>query len=437
MAEIWEHAADVVADWFLLRKVPRDAIADRRELRSLATAERAAISSLAHTALAQQRRLEVLAGGAQGLPQLAPYVRATVLVLASLVDRQQLLADSASRAAERRLQRPFDFAPVLAGAERFASIADPVARFGACWSLPDWLAGRLLAEFGDEAATVVRALNEPAPRTLRANTLRVASRDELARSLQAQGIGTRLAAHAPHGLHVDGDADLFATALYQNGAFEQQDEASQLAALAVAPPPRGRVLDLCAGSGGKTLAVAAALQNRGEVLATDVHDGRLQALRQRARRAGVTNVRALQIGEHEWPAAVEEFARTADRILIDAPCSGTGSWRRHPEGRWTLTAADLAALLHTQDRLLDRVAGVLQPGARLVYATCSVLAAENELRVAALLQRRPELEVVRLAEVLGGAVARPIADAKGAFLSLRPDRQGCDGFFAAILRRRR
>lgn len=437
MAEIWEHAADVVADWFLLRRPPRDAIADRRELRTLPAGDRAAISRLAHAAVAQQRRLEVLAGGHEGLPQLAPYVRATVLVLACLVDRQQLLAATASRGAERRLQRPFDFAPMLAGSAALQAIEDPVARFGAEHSLPDWLAQRFVGEFGVDAAVVAKALNSEPPRTIRANLLRTPSRDELARALAALGIPTRPTAHAPHGLHVDGDADLFATPLYANGAFEQQDEASQLAAHAVAPPPRGRVLDLCAGSGGKTLALAAALQNRGEILATDVHDGRLQALRERARRAGVTNVRVRAVGENEWPAEVAAFASTADRILVDAPCSGTGSWRRHPESRWSLTADDLRSLQGTQDRLLDRVAEVLQPGARLVYATCSVFADENERRIDALLARRADLERVRLAEVLGGAVAAPIADATGTFLSLRPDRQGCDGFFAALLRKRR
>jgi 16S rRNA (cytosine967-C5)-methyltransferase len=197
------------------------------------------------------------------------------------------------------------------------------------------------------------------------------------------------------------------------------------------------VLDLCAGSGGKALAIAAALGNRGSVLATDVHRRRLQELRQQAARAGVHNVQAGEIGEVDVPAAVAEFARHADRILVDAPCSGTGSWRRRPEARWNVRLGDLAALRATQERLLAMAAGWLRPGARLVYATCSLLRDENEEPIAALLAQRPELEVVRLAEVLSADAARPIADASGTFLSLRPDRHGCDGLFAAIVRRRR
>ncbi|MFY9345975.1 MAG: RsmB/NOP family class I SAM-dependent RNA methyltransferase, partial [Planctomycetota bacterium] len=272
-----------------------------------------------------------------------------------------------------------------------------------------------------------------APRTLRANTLVVPDRDALALELAALGIGTRPAQYAPTALHVDGDADLFATAAYRRGAFEQQDEASQLAAALVQPPPGGRVLDLCAGTGGKTLAICAALQNRGVVLATDVHERRLAALRERAARAGAHNVQVHALGE-PWPAAVAGFAAGADRILIDAPCTGTGSWRRRPEGRWTVTAASLPALRELQDDLLRRAAALLRPGARLIYATCSLLPAENEQRIAQLCRNDERLQVVRIAELLGNAVARPIADATGTFLSLRPDRHGCDGFFTAVLR---
>jgi 16S rRNA (cytosine967-C5)-methyltransferase len=202
----------------------------------------------------------------------------------------------------------------------------------------------------------------------------------------------------------------------------------------VAPPPGGKVLDLCAGNGGKTLALAAALANRGVVAAADVHERRLQALRERARRAGAMNLAVHELRHAEWPADLAAFAARADRVLVDAPCSGTGSWRRRPEARWGLDEAGLAALQRTQDGLLASAAAALRPGARLVYATCSLLAEENEERVAALRAARPDLELVRIAEILGGDAARAIADPTGTFLSLRPDQHGCDGFFAAVLR---
>jgi 16S rRNA (cytosine967-C5)-methyltransferase len=436
MNETWQRVADVVADWFLRRLPPREAIAERRELRALGTAERSEIARRCQTIVAQQRRLEFAVRGAAGLADLAPHRRAAALVMAHLVDTQELLAATATR-----FLAPFapgvDLAAMLDAGPRIAAVADGDQQFGIRHSMPDWLAAAFRAELGADAERLAAALAEPAPRTIRANTLRIASRDELQATLAAAGVPARATAHAPHGLHVDGDADLFATAAYAAGMFEQQDEGSQLAALATAVPPGGTVLDVCAGSGGKTLALAAALRNRGEVLATDVHEGRLEALRQRARRAGAHNVRALPVGEQQWGEAVATFAARADRILLDAPCSGVGSWRRHPEARWSLGEGDLAALRRTQDTLLDRAAAALRPGARLVYATCSLFPSENEARVAALLQRRPGLETVRLAEILGGAVARPIADATGTFLVLRPDQHGCDGFFAAVLRLQR
>jgi len=436
MNETWQRVADVVGDWFLRRLPPREAIAERRELRALPAAQRAEIAHRAQVVVAQWRRLEFAIGGETGLAAVPPQRRAIALVMAHLVDTKELLAATATRHLA-----PFapgvDLLPMIEAAARIAAIADPVQQFALRHSLPDWLAGRFLAELGADAENLAVALNGPAPRTIRTNTLRIASRQDLQATLARAGIATRPTAYAPHGLHVDGDADLFASEPYRSGAFEQQDESSQLAALAVAPPPGGAAFDVCAGSGGKTLALAAALGNRGEVLATDVHAGRLQALRQRARRAGANNVRALSVTEHEWSTEVATFAARADRILLDAPCSGTGSWRRHPEARWLLEPTDLEALWRTQDALLDRTAAVLRPGARLVYATCSLFPSENEARVAALLERHPGLEVVRLAEILGGVVARPITDATGSFLSLRPDRHGCDGFFTAVMRRRR
>ena len=434
----WRCAIDAVAGWLRSGRAPRELLSLDLSLRREPPAVRAAAAGLARETVARWRALEWTLGGDAGLGRLAPRERAAVLVIARLCERQALpLAAATARAAGLGGPAGFDFAPLATVPERLAALADPARRLALSRSLPDWAARRFVAHFAGEADTVAAALGEPPPRTIRANTLRVSSRDALARELADAGIPTRPAAYAPHALHVDGDADLFATDAHARGAFEQQDEASQLGALATAPPPGGKVLDLCAGSGGKTLALAAAMQNRGAILATDVQVHRLEALRERARRAGVDNTRAMALEDGPLGGAVLAFARIADRILVDAPCSGTGSWRRRPEGRWALVEADLAALTAAQDGLLDRAIGALQPGARVVYATCSVLPEENEQRVAAARERWPWLEPVRLAELLGAAVAAPIADATGTFLSLRPDRHGCDGFFAAVLRRPR
>jgi 16S rRNA (cytosine967-C5)-methyltransferase len=376
-------------------------------------AVRGAVVALANRVLGERRRLRCRLGLPDLATPLPPDREAAALVRLAAAARHEPAADQALA------QAPDEH------------------RFAIEHSLPDWLAAALQADFGPEAAAVASALLEAPPRTLRTNRLRRAGRAALAAELLQAGIRTEPTPFAPDGLLVAGDGDLFATAAYRDGAFEQQDEASQLGAWLTAPPPRGAVLDLCAGRGGKTLALAALLQNRGELLATDPDPRRLEQLRRRARAAGATNVRTVLLPDGGWPDLVADFARRADRVLVDAPCTGSGSLRRRPEARWRFGLEDFAALLRTQAELLATVASHLRPGARLVYTTCSLLRAENQDQITALLADRPELEPVRLAEVLGGAVAAPIADATGTFLSLRPDRHGCDGFFGAIVRRRR
>jgi 16S rRNA (cytosine967-C5)-methyltransferase len=434
---VWLWAADVVAAWLGTGRTPRDIMAELPVLREAEPGERAAVARAAVLAIASMRRLEYVLGGASGLEPLGSRLRAMALVLGAAVEADLVLADGAKRYFDGYGKEPPDFGRLLR-ADAIIGGGEPRLAFGRRHSVPQWFAEAVQHQYGSEAEALVRALQAPAPRTVRANLLRVASREALAAELAAEGVPSRPGPFAATALAVDGEADLFATAAYRRGAFEQQDEASQLVAAAVAPPPGGKVLDLCAGSGGKTLALATALQNRGMVLATDVHRGRLAALRERQARAGADNVQVEALGERgEVPPPVATFAGHADRILIDAPCSGTGSWRRRPEARWSLDERSLRQLTEVQDRLLASAAAWLKPGARLIYATCSLLASENEERITALLAAQPQLETVRLAEILGGAMARPIADATGTFLTLRPDRHGTDGFFAAVLRRRR
>ncbi len=429
-------ATAVVAESLATGRPPREVLAANHAWSRLPPATRGRAVAAANAAIVWQRRSRCVLQGE--LPEHLPPspADARLLVLAAAVIQHQLLPGEAAAAASVRLPVA-TWAALPTPAAVLQRVADPVLRLALLHSVPDWLAQQFVREFGDGAESLLQALNQPGPRTIRCNPLRIADRATLAARLAVEGIATQPTRHAPHGLQVHGEADLFATAAYAEGCFEQQDEASQLGAWLVAPPPRGRVLDLCAGAGGKTLALAAALANRGTLLATDVASQRLQSLRQRAARAGVNNLRAVAIGERHWPPEVVAFAARADRILLDAPCSGSGSWRRRPEARWRLQPADLAAMQATQDSLLDRAATTLAAGARLIYATCSVFQQENEQRVAAVLQAHPELVLQRPAEVLGHAAAAPLVDATGSFLSLRPDRQGCDGFFAAILRRPR
>ncbi len=177
------------------------------------------------------------------------------------------------------------------------------------------------------------------------------------------------------------------------------------------------------------------LRTRGEILAVDPNEGRLEDLVQRRRRAGVDVVRSVCVGEDAWPDEVAAFARKADRILIDAPCSGVGSWRRRPEARHAFDEAGLQRLRRVQEDVLDRALEAIPPGGRVIYATCSLFREENEAQVEAALERHTEIRTVRAVEILGKALGAGITDPTGTFLQLAPHRHGTDGFFAAVLRR--
>ncbi|MBA3500195.1 MAG: RsmB/NOP family class I SAM-dependent RNA methyltransferase, partial [Deltaproteobacteria bacterium] len=223
---------------------------------------------------------------------------------------------------------------------------------------------------------------------------------------------------------------------FKRGAMEAQDEGSQLLAdLATAnlTTDKPLVIDLCAGAGGKTLAIAGRLQNRGRIISTDVDAKKLEELRRRIRRAGVTNAQALHLEEGTWPAALDNLQNKADVVFVDAPCSGIGALRRNPEARWRLREADVATYAARQREILIAATRLLAPGGRLVYGTCTLLAAENHEVVEATKAARAELVDVPLAEVLGARA--PALGVDGLSFTVAPDTHGTDGFYARVLRR--
>jgi 16S rRNA (cytosine967-C5)-methyltransferase len=221
-----------------------------------------------------------------------------------------------------------------------------------------------------------------------------------------------------------------AGAAFQSGLVEIQDEGSQLVAALTDARPGMRVVDWCAGAGGKTLALAATMANRGQLVACDVSASRLEGAVRRLRRAGVTNVeRHLMEPGDKW---AKRRAGTFDRVLVDAPCTGTGTWRRNPDARHRLSERDLLELERKQSSILDAASRLVRTGGRLIYATCSLLEQENEGQVSAFLIRHPEFVLVPLAQVWALQGAAP----QGDMLSLTPARHGTDGFFAAVLERR-
>ncbi|MCL2448196.1 MAG: RsmB/NOP family class I SAM-dependent RNA methyltransferase [Polyangiaceae bacterium] len=330
-------------------------------------------------------------------------------------------------------------------AARLEAIGSLEQRIATAYSVPDWIVSHLGRELGAGAIEPALArMNAVPPRVVRVNTLRT-TRDDAMRALAAEGLAPHPTAHASAGLVLGGRRSPFRTAAFARGDFELQDEASQLVAELVAPPPRARVIDACAGAGGKTLALAAALANKGSVIAFDASDDKLRELRRRARRAGADNVRAFAVDlldPEALAARAREAGGPAARVLLDAPCSGLGAIRRNPEARWRLQPEDLDRLVDAQNRLAAAAASLVAPHGRLVYATCSFLPSEGEAAVARFLREHPGFIAVTARDVLGRARSEPVASPGGAHLEtwrFDPPSEGgdagMDGFFAAVVRR--
>lgn len=274
-------------------------------------------------------------------------------------------------------------------------------------SVPDWLDARGEAELGDRWEQELVALNRRAPVFLRVNRL-LGNVEEASRWLESEGILTRRVEHAPDALEVT--LGRISKPLIATGRVEIQDAGSQCLAPLLDLEPGMRVIDACAGAGGKTLQMAALMENRGEIIALDVTERKLVELQRRAHRA-----RAGIIRKELWGAnTLKSLGAWADRVLIDAPCSGLGTLRRQPDLKWRLTAATLEKTIRIQKQMLDEYPALLRSGGALVYATCSVLPSENEKQVSALLDRRDDWRLERS-------------------LTVSPASSNFDGFFAAAL----
>jgi len=303
-------------------------------------------------------------------------------------------------------------------------------------NLPDWLANPLREMLGEEFWPLVKALGEPAALDLRVNVLK-AKREEVLRILNEAGIEAQPTPHSPWGLRVQGRPALNKLEAFTGGSIEVQDEGSQLLALLLDPKRGEMVVDFCAGAGGKTLALGAAMRNTGRLYAFDISGHRLDAMKPRMERSGLSNVHPAQIA-HERDERIKRLAGKIDRVLVDAPCSGLGTLRRNPDLKWRQSPKTLEELQGKQAAILSSAARLLKPGGRLVYATCSLLAAENErIAEAFSAERADDFELLPAQEVLEAAhVLATEQLVTGPYLRLWPHRQGTDGFFAAVWRRR-
>ena len=298
--------------------------------------------------------------------------------------------------------------------------------------LPEWLEPYLDRVFGKGLEQEMVALNASAPTDLRVNLLK-ADRATARRALAAEGAMAEPTPWSPIGLRLNGRVPLGGLAAFKDGIVEVQDEGSQITALLVDARPAMRVVDFCAGAGGKSLALAAQMANRGKLVACDVSAHRLDQATGRLRRGGVGNVerRALTSERDKW---VKRHAGGFDRVLVDAPCLGIGAWRRNPGDKWRVTEADLANLIGRQQDILRSAARLVCPGGRLVYATCSLLREENEEQAEAFLAAEPEFALVPAAQVWR-ETTDGVLPGCGNYLRLTPARHGTDGFFVAILER--
>ena len=416
----WGYASDIIARAF-------------RAHRELPSGDRRRISETVYGLVRMDRRLgailEEIAG--RDARELSPSTRDELKLL--VLEACEGVPAEVVRAEGARLLGPAaDLGHVTdedAGLGRREGLEREAVRL----SYPTWLYETFTNDFGPEgAAALAEAMNRRAPMALRVNTARV-SREALAARLAEEHVVARPTALAPAGLVLETRVNAFGLSAFQEGLFEVMDEGSQLVAELVAPPPGGRVVDACAGAGGKTLAIGASMQNKGRVLALDTDGKKLEELRRRARRAGLTNVAARPVEGEGTKLPPDARLGGWDRVLVDAPCSGLGTLRRNPEARWRLTPDVVRAFPARQVALLVTYAPLVAVGGRLLYATCSVVEEENERVVARFLADRDDFVRVPVKEVWGKERAAAVGD--GLSLRLLPHTHDTDGFYAAILRR--
>jgi len=393
---------------------PADAVLHEffRAQRELGASDRAFVADAVYGVLRRKRTVELLAPDAAPREMLLAWLARlggiSVRELAPLLKQEELAWLAQLKAV------PLDGLPLAIQAE-----------------LPDWVVERLRSRpDGPDVAALARGLNEPASLDLRVNTLR-GEREMVQRSLAADGITAELTPYSPVGLRVRGRPPINRHALFLGGSIEVQDEGSQLLGFLLAPKRHDLVVDFCAGAGGKSLMLGALMHSHGRIYAFDVSAARLARMKPRLKRSGLSNIHPQNI-RNENDLRIKRLAGKIDRVLVDAPCSGLGTLRRNPDLKWRQSPQSLGELKLKQAAILHAAANLVKPGGRLVYATCSLLAEENEDIVTAFLAKRPEFLGLHCGELLR---EQRIELDTGRLLRLYPHLHGTDGFFAAALQR--
>jgi 16S rRNA (cytosine967-C5)-methyltransferase len=425
-----EIAAEVRAEWGFASDVIARSFRAHREL---ASQDRRRISDTVYGLIRMDRRLDaILEEVGPAARDIGPAARDQLKLL--IHEARAGIPAEALRADADRVLGSGQKLDLARAAEEDAGLAGRggIEREAVRLSYPTWMLETFVNDLGRERALAVAdAMSRRAPMAVRVNTARI-TREALVERLAEEHVVAHPTALAPAGLVLETRVNAFALSAFRDGLFEVMDEGSQLVAELVAPPPGGRVVDACAGAGGKTLAIGASMGGRGRLLALDTDGKKLEELRRRARRAGLTNVTARQVKDE---AHLPDEARPSswDRVLVDAPCSGLGTLRRNPEARWRLTPQAVRAFPARQVALLVTYAPLCAVGGRLVYATCTLAEDENDRVVERFLAERDDFARVPVKEIWGRARAEALGD--GLTLRLHPDQHDTDGFFAAVLRR--
>ncbi|MEO8297485.1 MAG: RsmB/NOP family class I SAM-dependent RNA methyltransferase [Burkholderiales bacterium] len=404
--------------WEVLRfELPADAVVSAffRRNRLLGTRERATLAETTYAVLRERLLLEHLAKTGSG----------------ALERRLALLAWRGNPAFLRAALSPEEIAwrDAALAVDR-QTLPEPLRH-----NLPEWLARALRTEVGEDFWPLVNSLNQGAPLDLRVNALK-AKREEAQAALQQAGFEAVPTPYSPWGLRLAGKPQIQKTEPFLQGEVEVQDEGSQLLALLTEAKRGEMVVDFCAGAGGKTLALGAMMRNTGRLYAFDVSAYRLEALKPRLARSGLSNVYPAGIA-HERDERIKRLAGKIDRVLVDAPCSGLGTLRRNPDLKWRQSPKTTEELVVKQQAILTSAARLVKPGGRLVYATCSLLAAENEQIAQAFGAAHPGFAALDAQEILGRNGVDAAAElTRDGCLRMWPHRHATDGFFAAVWQRR-
>jgi 16S rRNA (cytosine967-C5)-methyltransferase len=399
----------------LVHPADREVSAFFREHKALGAKDRAILAETTFRVLRQRLVLQHLAQSGQG-----PLARRLVLLAWQGSDAYLKAAVTEAEWAWLQQVRALDA----------ASLPERVRA-----NMPPWLLERLQSVLGQGLWPFLQAMEEPAPLDLRVNTFK-AKREAVLAEFEAQGFPCVSTPHSPLGIRLQGKPALNRLDVFNRGDVEVQDEGSQLLALLTDAHRGEMVVDFCAGAGGKTLALGAAMRNTGRLYAFDTSGHRLAALKPRLARSGLSNVHPVQIA-HERDDRIKRLAGKIDRVLVDAPCSGLGTLRRNPDLKWRQKPESVTELAALQQAILASASRLLKPGGRLVYATCSVLPEENEATVQDFLAAHPDFEAVDAAQELARLKVPEAAFlCEGGHLRLWPHRHGTDGFFAAVIVRR-